>query len=54
MGNQGFDESDDGNLIVYFQEKEHSYRMTVDICEEILDYLNSGFSESQGVRVISR
>ena len=24
MGNQGFDESDDGNLIVYFQEKEHS------------------------------
>ena len=23
MGNQGFNESDDGNLIVYFQEKEH-------------------------------
>ena len=27
MGNQGFNESDDGNLIVYFQEKEHSLFM---------------------------
>ena len=24
MGNQGFDSSDDGDLIVYFEEKEHS------------------------------
>ncbi len=27
MGNQGVNESDDGNLIVYFQEKEHSLFM---------------------------
>ncbi len=27
MGNQGLNESDDGNLIVYFQEKEHSLFM---------------------------